>query len=117
MTAVTRSRRFRDRTPLQQRIWRVPWRRLGQPTRLTDGQAPPGVDVPDRYRAIVTSATGRVLTREQMIDVLTGAGYSESSANERMTSSHPLFQRVGRDRYRVIESPTTKGAPICGADR
>jgi len=52
---------------------------------------------------IVTRAAGQVLTRRQMIDVLLAAGYSESSATgRRMSSSHPLFQRTGPDRYRLI---------------
>ena len=60
---------------------------------------------PDRYRVIVDAAAGRDLTRADMIDVLVTAGYSRSSAIGRMSSSHPLFHRVGPDLYRVISSP------------
>jgi hypothetical protein len=70
--------------------------------------APAGVPVPDRYRAIVDAAGGRDLTRADMIQVLINAGYTRSSATGRMSSSHPLFHRVGPDRYRVI---TTAAAP------
>jgi len=37
-----------------------------------------------------------------MIDILLTAGYSRSSAEGRMSSSHPLFERTGPDRYRLI---------------
>ena len=69
---------------------------------------------PDRYRVIVDAAAGRDLTRADMIDVLITAGYSRSSAIGRMSSSHPLFHRVGPDLYRVISSPlpvTSHGHP------
>ena len=68
----------------------------------SDGRwsSPPGITAPDRYRVIVDEATGRDLTRADMIDVLISAGYSRSSAIGRMSSSHPLSHRVGRDRRR-----------------
>ena len=34
--------------------------------------------------------------------MLTGAGYSPTSAGGRMSSSHPLFTRTGPDRYRLV---------------
>ena len=34
--------------------------------------------------------------------MLTAAGYSRTSAEGRMSSSHPLFTRTGPDRYRII---------------
>jgi hypothetical protein len=37
-----------------------------------------------------------------MILVLIAAGYSRTSAGGRMSCSHPLFTRVGPDRYRII---------------
>ena len=58
---------------------------------------------PDRYRMIATLAAGRDLTRAEMIDILLAAGYRESSATGRMSSSHPLFQRTGPGRYRLID--------------
>jgi hypothetical protein len=41
-----------------------------------------------------------------MIAVLTAAGYSHTSADGRMSSSHPLFTRTGPDRYRIIGTTT-----------
>ena len=63
---------------------------------------PAGAVAPDRYRVIVTLAAGRDLTRAEMIDILLAAGYRESSATGRMSSSHPLFRRTGPDRYRLV---------------
>jgi hypothetical protein len=60
------------------------------------------VNAPDRYRVIVGLAAGRDLTRAEMITILITAGYRESSATGRMSSSHPLFRRTGPDRYRLI---------------
>jgi hypothetical protein len=37
-----------------------------------------------------------------MIDILLAAGYRESSAVGRMSTSHPLFRRIGPDRYRLV---------------
>jgi hypothetical protein len=37
-----------------------------------------------------------------MIHILRTAGYTNSSAAGRMSSSHPLFQRTSPDRYRVV---------------
>ena len=37
-----------------------------------------------------------------MIGILLAAGYRESSATGRMSSSHPLFRRTGPDRYRLV---------------
>ncbi len=55
-----------------------------------------------RYRVIATLAAGRDLTRVEMIDILLTAGYRESSATGRMSSSHPLFRHTGPDRHRLI---------------
>ena len=66
--------------------------------------APPDVRVPDRYRVIVERAAGRDLTRAGMIEILISAGYTRSSATGRMSSSHPLFERIGPNRYRLIET-------------
>ena len=56
----------------------------------------------DRYRVIATLAAVRDLTRAEMITILLTAGYRESSATGRMSSSHPLFRSTGPDRYRLI---------------
>ena len=45
-----------------------------------------------------------------MIDILTAAGYRTSSTTGRMSSSHPLFHRVGPDRYKIITDPSS--APV-----
>ena len=106
LQALVRSRRFRDRTPLLATDLAASLTTMGASTgpdsRWT---APPGVVAPDRYRVIVDAADGRDLTRADMIDVLITAGYSHSSAIGRMSSSHPLFHRVGPDLYRIISSP------------
>ena len=46
-----------------------------------------------------------------MIDILLTAGYTRSSATGRMSSSHPLFERIGPDRYRLNGTPTAPDAP------
>jgi hypothetical protein len=106
LKAVARSRRFRNRTPLLATDLADALNAMGAAPG-PDGRwtAPPGVVAPDRYRVIVDAATGHDLTRANMIDVLITAGYSRSSAIGRMSSSHPLFHRVGPDMYRVISSP------------
>ena len=63
---------------------------------------PAGVVPPDRYSVIAALATGRDLTRAEMIDILLAAGYRESSATGRLSSCHPLFRRTGPDRYRLV---------------
>jgi len=71
---------------------------------------PAGVVAPDRYRVIATLASGRDLTRAEMIDILLTAGYRESSATGRMSSSHPLFRRTGPDRYRLVGDASPDGS-------
>ena len=63
---------------------------------------PTGVVAPERYQVIVTLATGRDLTRAEMIDILLTVGYRKSSATGRMSSSHPLFRRTAPDTYRLV---------------
>ena len=111
--AVERSRRFRDRTPLLATDLAAGLTILGAAAG-PDGRwaAPPGITAPDGYRVIIGAAAGRDLTRADMIDVLISAGYSRSSAIGRMSSSHPLFHRVGPDRYRVISSPQPTPKPL-----
>jgi hypothetical protein len=65
------------------------------------------VVVPTRYRSILETAAataGAEVTRQQMIGMLIAAGYSRNSAVGRMSSSHPLFERTGSDRYRIVGS-------------
>ena len=46
-----------------------------------------------------------------MIAVLTAAGYSHTSADGRMSSSHPLFARTSPGRYALIGSPAPDTGP------
>ena len=46
-----------------------------------------------------------------MIEILISAGYTRSSATGRMSSSHPLFERIGPNRYRLIETAAAPDAP------
>jgi len=103
LEAVGRSRRFRGRRFFSARDLDTVLRRAGA-VLSPDGSwhAPSGTGVSDRYRWIVATAAGRDLTRPEMIQVLIDAGYSYASATGRMSSSHPLFRRVGPDRYRVV---------------
>ena len=109
LEAVDRSRRFRDRTPFSAGDLEAALQHSGAAL-AADGRwsAPSKTDGPDRYRAIVTTAAGRDLTRADMIQVLIDAGYSRASATGRMSSSHPLFHRVGPNHYRVIGTDTEK---------
>src|SRR5690349_16524468 len=101
--AIARTRRFRARNPLADRDLAAALTAVGCTLDPAGQWHPPdGVVASDRYRVIVTLAAGRVLTRAEMIDILVAAGYRESSATGRMSSSHPLFRRTGPDRYRLI---------------
>lgn len=102
-SAVARSRRFRGAAPVSADDLAAALIVIGA-SHDADGRwrPPPETSVPDRYRAVVESAGGRDLTRQQMITILVAAGYSSSSAAGRMSSSHPLFHRTGPDRYRLI---------------
>ena len=74
--------------------------------------APTRVSPPGRYQVIVTQAGNRELSRQEMVDILVGAGYTHSSANGRISSSHPLFHRIGPNRYRLIsEQQPDPGSP------
>jgi hypothetical protein len=104
--AMTRSHRFRHRNPLSPSDFAAALTQLGCTIDLVGRwHPPPGVAPPDRYRAIVTRTAGRDLTRKQMIDILIAAGYQPSSAAGRMSTSHPLFQHTGPDRYRLAANP------------
>ncbi len=101
--AITRSRRFRARNPLSDSDLAAALTAVGC-TQDRDGRwhPPGGVNAPNRYRVIVGLAAGRDLTRAEMITILITAGYRESSATGRMSSSHPLFRHTGPDQYRLI---------------
>jgi hypothetical protein len=106
--AVARSRRFRTRPPLPDSDLAVALAAAGCTVDSADRWHPPAGAVPaDRDQVIVTMAAGRELTRRQMIGILTTAGYSQSSAEGRMSTSHPLFQHTGPDRYRITGDPPT----------
>jgi len=112
LEAIDRSRRFRHRTPFTATELSTALTAAGA-TAGPDGQwcAPPDVPVPNRDRVIVERAVGRDLTRAGMIEILISAGYTHSSATGRMSSSHPLFERIGPDRYRLIGTPAEPDAP------
>jgi hypothetical protein len=100
---IARTRRFRSRNALSHSDLVAALTAVGCTLGPADRWHPPaGVVVPERYRVIVTLAAGRDLTRAEMIDILLAAGYRESSAVGRMSSSHPLFRRIGPDRYRLV---------------
>ena len=106
LDALTRARRWKDPNPLTAETLAAVLTAVGA-TQNTDGdwQAPPGSPVPDRYRAIVTAGARRDLTRQEVVDILTVAGYTASSADGLMTSTHPLFTRTSRNQYRVLTTP------------
>jgi hypothetical protein len=101
--AVTRSHRFRHREPFSHKGFAAALVEVGG-TLDPDGRwhSPTGAGAPDRYQVIITEAANRELTRQDMVGILIAAGYTENSANGRMSSSHPLFPRTGPDRYRLI---------------
>jgi hypothetical protein len=71
---------------------------------------PAGAISSERDHVIVTRAAGREITRAEMIDILLAAGYRESSATGRMSSSHPLFQRTGPGWYRLVGEGDVPGS-------
>jgi hypothetical protein len=100
---ITRTRRFRTRNPLCDSDLTTALTAAGcTPDRDGRWHPPAGVVPPDRYRVITALATGRDLTRAEMIDILLAAGYRESSATGRFSSCHPLFRRAGPNQYRLI---------------
>jgi len=101
--SVARSRRFRTRKTLSDSDLTAALTTV-ECALDSDGRwhPPVGVATPDRYRVIAALATGRDLTRAEMIDILLTAGCWESSATGRLSSCHPLFRRTGPDRYRLI---------------
>lgn len=103
--SVTRSHRFRTRNTLSDSQFAAALTAVGCTPRDGRWCPPAGVVPSERYRAIVALATSRELTRQQMIDILLAVGYTSSSAAGRMSSSHPLFQHTGHDRYRLITDP------------
>jgi hypothetical protein len=101
-SAVVRTRRFRARNPMSESGLAVALTTVGCTLTKDDRwHRQDGVVAPDRYQLIVTLAT-RELTRAEMIAILLAAGYRESSATGRMSSSHPLFQRTGPGWYRLV---------------
>ena len=103
LEAIVRSRRFRDRRSFSAGDLEAALQHSGAAL-TADGRwsVTAENDGPDRYREIVTIAAGRDLTRADMLQVLINAGYNRASAIGRMSSSHPLFVRIDRNRYRVI---------------
>ncbi|WP_138180193.1 hypothetical protein [Nakamurella multipartita] len=107
--AVTRARRARSRPLIASQQLASALRAIGA-TRDDRGlwRAPEGLAPPARYRALVAVAAGRDLTRQEMIDALRVAGYTEMSANMRKISSHPLIHRDGPNRFVLIGGDLSK---------
>ncbi|HEY5116288.1 MAG TPA: hypothetical protein VIJ00_12255 [Nakamurella sp.] len=106
VAAVARSRRLRRDPPDQDALAAaLTALRLAVPDPDGTWHATAAARAPTRYRAIAAAAAGRDLTRQDMIEVLTAAGYTAASAGGRMSSSHPLFTRAGRDLYRLVGRP------------
>ena len=51
---------------------------------------------------MVAATIGRDLTRAEMVESLPAAGYSHTSAQARKINTHPLIQRCGSNRYRIL---------------
>ena len=68
-------------------------------------QSPAACKAPDRYRALVTMAGGRDLTRAEMVEALEAAGYASTSAQARKINTHPLIQHCGPNRYQILGGP------------
>jgi hypothetical protein len=101
--AVARSRRFRQRNSLSDDALVDALRGVGCAEDDVGLWHAPAGSVPTHLdQLIVTRAAGRELDRSQMIKLLIDAGYSRSSAEGRMSSSHPLFQRTGPDLYGLV---------------
>lgn len=103
LAAVNRSRRHHRRSDLSADDLIAALLAIGA-SLSDDGtwEPPPGTVAPQRYRDVVAAAGGRELTRHQMIEILTAAGFSPTSAGALVGSAHPLLHRAGPDRYRII---------------
>lgn len=101
--ALDRGRRFRHRRPRSVAALEAALAAAGA-VRDAGGRwhAPAGTTAAERYQVIVAAGAGRELNRREMIDILIAAGYEETSATGRMSTSHPLFQHLGPNRYRVV---------------
>ena len=77
-----------------------------------DGQGrwhpPPQARAPQRFLALAAALGQQELSRQELAQVLTSIGYAASSARGRIVTNHPLIERVGRDRYRLLtDHPAT----------
>ena len=111
-TAIARARRFRSLPPMTARQLTTALTAIGA-TRDDRGrwQAPDDVTAPDRYRALVTHAAGRDLTRSADDRRAVTAGYAPTSAEARKISNHPLIRHTGPDRYRIVRNDSPEPAP------
>jgi hypothetical protein len=101
--ALDRGRRFRRRRPRSVDALDAALVAAGA-VRDAGGRwhAPAGTTATERYQVIVTAGAGKELNRREMIDILLAAGYQTTSATGRMSTSHPLFQHLGPNRYQVV---------------
>lgn len=102
--AIARSQRFRHPDSLDADQLVAGLIRSSTVIRDEDGRfsAAPGIEAPAAYERVVALAGAGPLTRQEMIAVLIKAGYSSTSANGRLSSSHPLFSSDGPDCYRIV---------------
>ena len=117
--AVHRSRRFKTGPPLSIDQLRDALTGIGA---TQDGHGrwhpPPQARAPQRFLALAAALGQQELTRQELAQVLIDVGYTASSANGRIVTNHPLIERAGRDRYRLLTQPTplTRGhSPATGA--
>jgi hypothetical protein len=62
---------------------------------------PPAQATPlPRYQAVTAAMSGRDVTHGQLRDILLAAGYAPSTVESQHL--HPLIQRVGPNRYRLV---------------
>lgn len=101
--AVLRSRRFKSGPPLSIDQLRDALTGVGA-TRDGYGRwhPPPQVRAPQGFLALAAALGPQELTRHELAQVLIDVGYTASSANGRIVTNHPLIERVGHDRYRLL---------------
>lgn len=101
--AVHRSRRFKTGPPLSIDQLRDALTGVGA-TRDGHGRwhPPPQVRAPRGFLALAAALGQQELTRQELAQVLIDVGYTASSARGRIVTNHPLIERAGRDRYRLL---------------
>ena len=116
LAASNRARRFRKRPAPSTAAFKDALLAVGA-TLDSDGlwHPPPTAVAPERYLTILAAVAGRELSRRQVKEVLLAAGYRNGSLTP-LASSHPLFQELGPDRYRVIQAAKGSTKTPCPRD-